>query len=567
MDFLQETFVGDIYGDLKEYGEAALGCFCCLMCAGPILLILSVIVFIGSFTDDRIKLIDEYNKGVDIWNVGQGQAGSFQGVGFRAQVGSEAYLLGMTAPENFRDKSQRSEEKFTAVNAPWYYKLSDTDAEAMLGTDSTYGALTGQKTLRLFDGTNTEFATEAFAQLKEQNVRYRWYVAQTSSKGSSTIDCRKPGYNYPGTRFGSKPTCEDWCKNTKKGVWFGGESTCYPQTTSETTGCCKVFFALDGICFRVKSTGAAARRELVDGNVTAPTPAPGPTAPPTSLASVTTKYEVDRSGKAIAGAQSVSGTAISVGSASDEGGCTYGYGHGMVDASVSTTEASASAGKLKGVGIVAFRYSIIKFTSSRFPTSSSSIASYRSRNVQVSIRHADDPYLVASLITDGCSSCTNDKSPSYPRPTCADDASTQCFGLTPAQERQLALALLVMGCLMMIFPCGLYQCMKGGGGGGGKQEPPQQYQQGNIQAPQFAPQFQQPGQPQAFAQSAPVAFGQQQQAMGYPPPQQGMAVAYAQPQPGYGAPVAQGYPPQQQPQQGYPQQGYPQQGYPQQYTS
>merc|ERR1719231_1823694 len=111
----------------------------------------------------------------------------------------------------------------------------------------------------------------------------------------------------------------------------------------------------------------------------------------------------------------------------------------------------------------------------------------------------------------------------------------------------------------MIFPCGLYQCMKGGGGGGGgKQEPPQQYQQGNIQAPQFAPQFQQPGQPQAFAQSAPVAFGQQQQAM---------AVAYAQPQPGYGAPVAQGYPPQQQPQQGYPQQGYPQQGYPQQYTS
>jgi hypothetical protein len=573
MEWIENTMVGDVYGDVKEYGEAALGCFCCLMCSGPILLILSILVFVGSFTDDRILLIDEYNKGVDVWNVGVGEAGTFKGIPFEVSTsGDNKFLLGEAAPENFRDKSQRPEEKFSSVTMPWYYTLKQADATAMLGSSNTYQDLvTNQKTLKISDAGG-EFHSVVFPQVQEQNIKYRWYVKQSSSSGSSSIECRKPNYNYPGTRFASVPYCDAWCKETMKGVWFGGEdidSTCYKQSSVENTGCCKVYFALNSMCFRVKPS---ARRSLVgpgENTTAAPTDAPtsavltsSPTMAPTAAAGTSsTHFNVVQMG--LTSSMSVSGQPLSVAASADEGGCAYGYR--SEDTSLLPIESASSGGKLKSVGMVAISYSLLQIStsgSSRFFTATDTLTGYSADNFELSIRHEDDPYIQASLLTDGCSSCTNEKQPMYPRPTCADDASTHCFGLTPEQERQLALALLVMGSFMMLFPCGLYQCMKGSRGdkGGGDNQPQYaQPQQGNIQMPQFQQQYPQQGQSDAYAGQQPVAYGQQQQAMGYPQQgfaQQGMAVAIAQPQ--QGMPVAQAYPPQQQ--QGYAQGYPPQQG-------
>ena len=70
MDGIGEFFIGDVWGDVKEYGSAIVGCLCCLMCSGPVLLIIGVAVFVNSFTDTRLALINEYNADVDAWNTG-----------------------------------------------------------------------------------------------------------------------------------------------------------------------------------------------------------------------------------------------------------------------------------------------------------------------------------------------------------------------------------------------------------------------------------------------------------------------------------------------------------------
>ena len=51
------------------------------------------------------------------------------------------------------------------------------------------------------------------------DTKYSWYVSRSSSASSSSIDCRKPGYNYPGTRFSKVPYCSSWCADNN-GQWI-----------------------------------------------------------------------------------------------------------------------------------------------------------------------------------------------------------------------------------------------------------------------------------------------------------------------------------------------------------
>ena len=42
--------IGGVYGDLKEYGGNVAQCVCCLMCSGPLLIVLGLIFFVASFS-------------------------------------------------------------------------------------------------------------------------------------------------------------------------------------------------------------------------------------------------------------------------------------------------------------------------------------------------------------------------------------------------------------------------------------------------------------------------------------------------------------------------------------
>ena len=129
--------IGGVYGDLKEYGGNVARCVCCLMCSGPLLIVLGLILFVASFSDTRLQLISERNGYVDAWNSGLGAEGAdsaFHGMTDLSMVFSlggsflgdnVVQTMGSTAPEPVGDTSQRDVESFTEVTEPWYYTLSE----------------------------------------------------------------------------------------------------------------------------------------------------------------------------------------------------------------------------------------------------------------------------------------------------------------------------------------------------------------------------------------------------------------------------------------------------------
>ena len=81
-----------------------------------------------SFDDYRLAQINEYNSAVASWNNAEGTSGKFQvGKGLNATLaalhdGTTTHvLLGSVAPEPLGDKSLRSQESFTDVDAPYYF--------------------------------------------------------------------------------------------------------------------------------------------------------------------------------------------------------------------------------------------------------------------------------------------------------------------------------------------------------------------------------------------------------------------------------------------------------------
>ena len=168
---------------------------------------------------------------------------------------------GQTAPEEIYDTSQRSSEKFKEVKAPYYYKLQSADAPSLFGVtpdgNPTYSqALATPYSIEILHKGQSISSIQSVFLMKSMNVEYKWYVSQGSSAGSSTIDCRNSAYNYPGTRFANKITCESWCQNTVKGTWYSG-ANCYSnrQFGYQKNGCCRVYYALDAVCTSVKDSG------------------------------------------------------------------------------------------------------------------------------------------------------------------------------------------------------------------------------------------------------------------------------------------------------------------------
>ena len=195
--------VGGVYGDLKEYGNNVAQCVCCLMCTGPILIIIGMAVFSSSFSDYRLQQINEYDAAVSTWNSGPGADNTFQDLNIIASVAAVATtfsaatetLMGVPAPEPIGDKSLRAEEKFATVQNPYYYKNMET--VSILKSDWSK-----QHSLK-FRGDNVKpgsssssSSTDAvlFDPVINVNLPYSWYVPRSSSKGSSSIDCKNPNY-------------------------------------------------------------------------------------------------------------------------------------------------------------------------------------------------------------------------------------------------------------------------------------------------------------------------------------------------------------------------------------
>ena len=109
--------VGGVYGDMKEYGNQAIGCFCCLMLSGPILIIVGISMLVASTTDTRLDFISQYNGQVDTWNSDFGTFDIFWdaltvefSVGVFGKLPTTSPLTGAAAPEPLGDKSKRKEE-------------------------------------------------------------------------------------------------------------------------------------------------------------------------------------------------------------------------------------------------------------------------------------------------------------------------------------------------------------------------------------------------------------------------------------------------------------------------
>jgi hypothetical protein len=340
-------------------------------------------------------------------------------------------LLGAVAPEPIGDKSLRSKEEITKVENPYYYTTKTGDGETFFGPSNYFGDLLKKQSYFQIDtsssippATSGTIKLPAFRRLQQVSLTYNWYVSTTSSGGSGEIICRNPTATYPGTRFNDKITCANWCAQNK-GTWFAKEKGCYSnQAQTPTKGCCRAYYALESVNLRVKKISKES-----DG-----------------------RYVLAKGGLS-----SKEGATVSA--QNDEGGCTYDY----LSSNLPTSSSSSSLSKQ---GMSAFSYSLISLSppsNQMFPESQVSgtyhVPNYKVNDFSIVIRHEEDPFIGASLITKGCSSCSNDAAPTYPRGTCTEDTSHQCFGLTPEQKRHMALIFFGLGALFLVFPCGFYHCL------------------------------------------------------------------------------------------------------------
>jgi hypothetical protein len=82
-----------------------------------------------------------------------------------------------------------------------------------------------------------EFQSVIKKTIPEEDAKYTWYVSKDTSSTPS-ITCANPNWDYPGTRYNGRTTCDKWC-GKKGGIWKSS-SKCYSDqsSTPTKTGCC-----------------------------------------------------------------------------------------------------------------------------------------------------------------------------------------------------------------------------------------------------------------------------------------------------------------------------------------
>lgn len=165
------------------------------------------------------------------------------------------------------DSSKREKEVFTATTTTLAY--STALKRVAVKDDTVKGAAKDdfkpQMTKMTLSGAGVSneyiFQSVMKFSIPEQDAKYNWYIARSSSGQPSSITCKNPKYqDYPGTRFGSKITCPNWCTEKKGGVWTDNGS-CYNDRSSSpvATKCCIVakkdtFYGLKQVSFAADCT-------------------------------------------------------------------------------------------------------------------------------------------------------------------------------------------------------------------------------------------------------------------------------------------------------------------------
>jgi hypothetical protein len=498
----QTTAAPGVIGDLREYGGNMLRCFCCVMVAGPLCLIGSAAMFKSSLTDTRGALLDAYKASATDW--GRTHAKSWDAAAFdfkASKCGAGGCSLSSTftrfagvktaANEDVHDTPQSGESWSVPANVQKFEPTPQSWAAFASGI--TAADLAANKfAFSVVDGADKVVASLANVPLTRTSSATLDWRPSSSTSSSSSVDCRwrqAPSGTYSGSRWGDKVYCSSYCASR-----YGGALSVAGSGRSAVVRCATTF-GVAAIELRVKkdpdaNVATAAYAFAADAG---PNPALGVSMacaqPGAALQTELCAGAVYTSNGAWLAQQTTLG---------DDGWFGVRYRSGGITAAAGAPWLTA----------IAF-----------------------------SVRHEADPYVAASKLTGGCSSCTDN-----PQRASAPTCSARCFGLTADEKKQIALALLVLGLLLCIPPYLIVRYVRqrkgqhgnGGGGSGGSGGAPRAgypgagvmpvQQMAPMMVQQGVPMYAQPGQQQPQQQMMMYPAAQQQQ-----PQQQVMVNQYGQP--------------------------------------
>ncbi|KNC47048.1 uncharacterized protein AMSG_03473 [Thecamonas trahens ATCC 50062] len=205
------SFIFSLYRDLLEMGRHILGCACCCLCIGPILLLVAVIFLAAAAANSRADQVKKYNAAVDTWNTGVRT--SFEQATFvnlDPPSGVSGTFSADTSADPIRDSDTKGLHTYTALK----YTTTGLDAPVPSDSSGTYSwsvQATQQgspsKTLNTVI-TTKQSTTKSPSQLSQT-------CSTTSTSGSSTRSSSSSSNN-------NSPSCSQVCQDDG-GSWTGSE--------------------------------------------------------------------------------------------------------------------------------------------------------------------------------------------------------------------------------------------------------------------------------------------------------------------------------------------------------
>ena len=506
------TAAPGVIGDLREYGGNMLRCFCCVMVAGPLCLIGSAAMFKSSLTDTRGALLEAYTLSVTDWptHAKSWDAAAFEFKASKCGAGgcsSSSTFVRFTgaktaANEDVHDTPQSGEswsipadvQKFEPQPAGWAAFASGITAADLAANNFAFSVVdpnvaSGEKVV-------ASLANVPLTRISSHTLSWR---PSSSTSSSSSVDCRwrqAPSGTYSGSRWGDKVSCVSHCASR-----YGGVLSVAGAGRSAVVRCATTF-GVAAIELRVRkedpdSANVATNAAYAFAADAGPNPALG-------VSMACSEPGAALQTELCSGAVYTSdGAWLAQTAQGDDGWFGVRYRSGPDIAAAARGSTIDAATWLKAIAF--------------------------------SVRHEADPYVAASKLTGGCSSCTD-----RPQRSAVAPCSTRCFGLTAGEKKQIALALLVLGLLLCIPPYLIVRYVRqrkgqqrnggGGGAGAGGGAPRAGYpgagvvpvqQMAPMQVQQGVPMYAQPGQ-QPPQQQMMYPASQQQ-------PQQVMVNQYGQP--------------------------------------
>jgi len=437
--------------DIKEAGSAILGCFCCFMCAGPVLVVVGVAFLVSSLTDTRGIKIEQYENQLSFYNT---KGWSFEGQDLWVQAHASTNAGVMTGSNGWQDVGKMAQwdaAKSNAENKVRDSLYSSPPLEKGTAYEwSAAGSAPLSSNLTQHDQNSNQFfklrvrnaANDVVSEsdVLRAKVDNRFFLDYTPSQNKATgggIQCYAQQYS---SSYQSKhraeikrkyPTCEAYCaERSGQFQWRGTEQASDRAQCTQTLG-------LKRVAWRLCLGGLTTIESC---------PCTGTKCAVTTAEKALPPYECT-AGTCKAGADSEVLTDGKFGTAES---------YNFVEKTWSNT-----SGIERPVGdFHVAQYGLVR-QADRGLFEGSGLDGQHLKKLEVRVRWQQDPYILASALTGGCSSGAGD-SFLYWNPSTAttgkvsgsDNSGTgQCFGLTVEQKRQIGIACLVVGilCLLPVY--------------------------------------------------------------------------------------------------------------------